>query len=93
MGTNQEPPAQADNGEEKARAAARKQLLIDYRMTFSGGHGERVWADLKQQFGYGKPSYRGGMTVDDALVIDGGKHVLAFIEEQITSDPNGRSEA
>lgn len=88
MGNTIEAPAEADKVAGKERDAARKQLIIDYRMTFSGGHGERVLADLRDRFMWARPAWHPGQPVNDGILISGGHHVLAYIEDQITADPN-----
>jgi hypothetical protein len=92
MGTNDRSPAQADN-DEKQRAAAQKQRLIDYKLTFTSQHGERVLRDLKAQFLYGKPAFHSGISTEHGILIAGGQHVLSHIEEMIEADPSGRAES
>lgn len=93
MGQNNGSPASADNDQEqKYRDAAKKQRLIDYKLTFTSQHGERVLKDLKERFLYGKPAFHPGITTEHGILIAGGQHVLSLIEEQMEADPNGRVE-
>jgi hypothetical protein len=52
--TNREPfsgrPAQASEDVLKLK----RQLILDYKNTFAGDRGKRVWEDLQKRFGYGK---------------------------------------
>jgi hypothetical protein len=93
MGNSDRSPAQADNDpEQKKRDAAQKQRLIDYKLTFTSQHGERVLKHLKEQFGYGAPSYGGDGDPFSCVHRDGAKTVLAHIITAIEADPNGRAE-
>ena len=68
-------------------ADARAQIIRDAQNTFSGPHGERMLAHLKQYFSAGKPSFSIGCNVNDALIMDGAKHVLCYIDTLLTLDP------
>ncbi len=73
--------------EEKERAAARKQLLIDYRMTFRTQAGERVLEDLKRQLRYGLPAYQPGMKAEDAFFHAGNQDAVAYVLMVLDTDP------
>lgn len=69
-------------------AEARAQVIRDAHHTFSGPHGERMLAHLKKYFGAGKPSFSHGSQINDALLMDGAKHVLCYIDELLQLNPN-----
>ncbi len=66
-----------------------KQRVIDARLTFSSKEGEATLKHLKEFFGYAEPSFARGTRTEDAILADGAKHVLSYIDKLLASDPNG----
>lgn len=87
MGTNDATPVDSDKAQEKERSAAKRQLLISYRMAFTGSHGERVLEDLKRQMFYGVPAYQPGMNAEDAFFRSGNQDSIAYILMMLEKDP------
>ncbi len=65
----------------KQSAQARRQLIIDYKVTFAGDRGERVWNDLSRLFGFEQPSGSAGMSHGDVMLREGMKMPLWYIKK------------